>query len=217
MNKKFIKSCITVLILFTAVGCPTNPAPKGFTADIIQKTNSHIEEGKIFVKGNEYRMDINEKGKDISILVNRESGKQKIVAHYRKSAREVLNTSVTSLSNNLFEFYNYLLQKDSSRIQGSEIINGYKCKKIEIYDKDESLLTAWISDSLDWPLKIKTQKETSRELELKNIKEVPIEEKLFELPEDYKFIPFQESKKREVKLRMTPEEIDSIKKSITKK
>jgi len=111
MRIKFIKSFIAALILLMVVGCPTNPTTKGFTADMVQKVNNQNIEGKIFAKENEYRMDIKERGEDISILVNRESGKQKIIIHSRKTAQEVLNTSNKSLSNNPFESFYYSLKK----------------------------------------------------------------------------------------------------------
>lgn len=179
--------------------CPTGSSTtatiESFTADMTQRIGDYIIEGKIYVKGNKYRMDINEKGKELSIVVNRESGKQNVLVHSQKFAEEVWNNSARSLSNNPFESFYYALEKYSSREKGSEVINDYKCKKIEIYANDEKLLTAWMANKLNWPIKILTALGTPKNVELKNIKEELVEENLFQLPEDYKFTPLPEPKK----------------------
>ncbi len=217
MNKRIIKSFIATLTLLMVVGCPTNPTTKGFTADMVQKVNNQKIEGKIFVKENEYRMDIKERGEDISILVNRESGKQKIILHARKRAEEVLNTGNKSLSNNPFESFYYSLEKNSSREKGTEVINGYTCKKIEVYDKDKSLLTAWVSDSLNWPIKIRTEFGHPKEVELSNIKEETVEENLFQVPKGYRFSPLPKPKKEKTTSKEKPVDIREIKQAASKK
>jgi len=217
MRIKFIKSFIAALILLMVVGCPTNPTTKGFTADMVQKVNNQNIEGKIFAKENEYRMDIKERGEDISILVNRESGKQKIIIHSRKTAKEVLNTSNKSLSNNPFESFYYSLKKNSSREKGTEFINGYECKKIEVYKKDKILITAWVSDSLNWPLKIETAIGPPKEVELSNIKEMPVEENLFQVPKGYRFSPLPEQKKEGTQSKEKSVDIKAIKEIAFKK
>jgi len=217
MRIKFIKSFIAVLILLMAVGCPTKPTTKGFTADMVQKANNQNIAGKIFVKENEYRMDIKEKGEDISIVVNRESGKQKILIHSRKTAQEVLNTSSKSLSNNPFESFYYSLEQNSSREKGTEIINGYECKKIEVYKEDKILITAWLSDSLNWPIKIRTEFGPPKEVELSNIKEETVEENLFQVPKGYRFSPLPKPKKRGTQSKEEPVNIREIKQTALKK
>jgi hypothetical protein len=217
MFKKFIKCFSAVLIIFIIVGCHTNRTTKVFTADMVQKVSNRNIEGKIFIKGNEYRMDINEKGEDISILVNRESGKQKIVVHSGKTAQEVLNNSTRSLSNNPFESFYYSLEENPSQEKGTEVINGYKCKKIEIYKEDKVLITAWVSDSLNWPIKIKTETVPSKEVELSNIKEETIEGNLFQIPEGYRFSPLPEPKKKKIGPEEKPVNIREIKQTALKK
>ncbi|MEJ2568875.1 MAG: DUF4412 domain-containing protein [candidate division WOR-3 bacterium] len=112
---------------------------------MIQKIGNETIEGKLFVKGNQYRMDLTEEGEKLSILVDDESGKTTIVIHSQKSAQEIASSSLQSLSNNPFESYKTLLEKYSSKEKGSETIDGYKCKEIEIYEEDQDLMTAWLS------------------------------------------------------------------------
>jgi len=154
-------------------------------------------EGKIFVKGNEYRMDIVEDGENLSLLVDRTSGKQKVVVHSQKLAQQYLITSDKSLNNNLFERFKYYLDKGFTDTTGSEIINGYKCTKIEVYDDDKKILSAWIADTLNWPIKIKTADTPSKVVTLNNIKEgAVVKGNLFNLPEGYTLQPLAEENKK---------------------
>ncbi len=189
MRIKLIKSFIAAVILLIVFGCHRNPAVESFTADMVQKKNNQRVEGKLFVKGNKYRMDMKEGEDEISVLVNRKSGIQKIIIHSQKAAYEDLNTSPKSLSNNPFESFYHLREKNSSRKKGSEVINGYECRKIEVYEKDTILMTAWVSNKLNWPIKIETEAEPQKDVILENIKEEPVEENLFELPEGYRLYP----------------------------
>ncbi len=210
MRIKFIKSFITTLILLMVFGCHRNPAVESFTADMVQEVNNQRVEGKLFVKGNKYRMDIKEGEAEISILVNRESGKHKVIMHSRKVAYEYLNTSSKSLKNNPFEYFNYLLEKHSSRREGSEVINGYECRKIEVYKKDRHLTTAWISKKLNWPIKIEMAVKPKKDVILENIKEEPVEKNLFELPEDYRFFPLPEAKKEKATAKAKPKKPENL-------
>jgi hypothetical protein len=217
MRKKLAKNFSAVLILIIVVGCHTNRTTKVFTADMVQKINNRNIEGKIFIKGNEYRMDINEKGEDISIIVNRESGKQKIVIHSGRTAQEVLNNSSRSISNNPFESFYYALEENSSREKGTEVINGHECKKIEVYSEDKILITAWVSDSLNLPIKIKTERVPIKEVELSNIKEETIEGDLFRVPEGYRFSRFRKPKKSKTKPKKETVNIKEIRQTALKK
>jgi hypothetical protein len=212
MLMKFGKSIIAILAILIFLGCPSksNADAEGFTADMIQKINNKNIEGKLFVKGNEYRMDLEENGEKLSILVDRESGKTTIIIHSQKAAREIKNTSLQSLSNNPFESYKTSLEKYSSKENGSEAIDGYDCKKIEIYQDDQSLMTAWVSDKLEWPVKIHTEMEPLRVMELKNITAKNLEEDLFKVPEDYKLTPLPEIKKEEEPVKEEPQETEDL-------
>jgi hypothetical protein len=195
MRIQIIKSLMAALTLLMVIGCSKSSTVVSVTADMVQDVNNRQIEGKIFIKGNEYRMDINEKKEKLSILVNRESGKQQLLIHSQKVAQEYLNTSSKSLSNNPFEYFNSLLEQYSSREEGTEVINGYECKKIEVYRGDKKLSTAWISKELNWPIKIETAMKPIKDIDLKNIKEETVKASLFQVPKDYKFYPLPEPKK----------------------
>ena len=195
MKIRFIRSVVAALILIIFFNCSTDSPPVSFTADMVQNVNNRRIEGRIFVKGNKYRMDIKEGEEELSILVDRESGKQQVLVHSERNAHEHLNTSPKSLSNNPFEYFNHLLENNSSRKGNIEVINGNKCRKTEVFRKDKKLATAWISDNLDWPVKIKTEFKPKKDVDLSNIKEETLDDSLFRVPEDYRFSPLPETKK----------------------
>jgi hypothetical protein len=195
MRTKFVKSFIAALTLLIVFSCLKNSTIVVVTADMVQHVNNRRIKGKIFVKGNKYRMDITENNKELSILVNRESGKHTVLIHSQKVAREYLATGSKSLSNNPFEYFNSLLEKYPSKENGSEVLDGYECKKGEVYKNDTKLVTAWVSNKLNWPIKIKTHNSPQRDVILENIKEEPVKKDLFNIPKGYKFYPLPEPKK----------------------
>jgi len=204
MKEQFIKSFIRLLTFIVVLGCFKETAILTFSADMIQRVNNRRMEGKIFVKGNEYRMDIVENGEELSILVDRESGKLKVIVHSQKVAQEYLNTSEKSLNNNPFENFKYQLEIGSADTIGSEIINGYECLKIEVSNENRKILTAWISNKLNWPVKIETADKPHKDVDLSNIKEGEIvEADFFKVPEEYTIHPLKEE---------TPKELPDIEK-----
>ncbi len=211
MRKHFMTRFFTVIAFIIVCGCFKDTTKLTFSANMVQNVNNRRIEGEIFVKENEYRMDIKEGKEELSILVDRESGKQKVIVHSQKIAQEYLNTSDKSLSNNPFENLNYLFKKGSSDTIGSEIINGYECKKIEVFNDRKQLLTAWVSDSLNWPLKIVTEVNPSKDVELSNIKEQEVvKSSLFKVPDGYKLSLLPEKKKDKQQIEQKREPLPDI-------
>ncbi|MEJ2306398.1 MAG: DUF4412 domain-containing protein [candidate division WOR-3 bacterium] len=221
MRLRFFKGFIAALTLLTIISCSTDTTTVNFTADMVQKINARRIEGKIFVKGDEYRMDIKENNEELSILVNSKSGKHTVLVHSQKVASEYLATGSKSLSNNPFENLNYLFKRGSSDTIGSEIINGYECTKIEVFNDRKKLLTAWVSDSLNWPLKIVTEVNPSKDVELSNIKEQEVvKASLFKVPDGYKVSLLPEKKKDKPQIEEKREplpDIGKMKKAVLEK
>jgi hypothetical protein len=218
MKKRFIKSSIVALAFIMVFGCLKDTTTLTFSADMVQWVSTRRMEGKIFVKGSEYRMDIKEGEENLSILVNRESGKQKVIVHSQKVVQEYLNTSAKSLNNNPFENFNYMIENDSSAKAGSEIINGYECTKIEVFNKGKKLLTAWVSDTLNWPIQITTAIRPSKDVKLSNIKEGEIVQgNLFEVPEGYKINSLPERKEGASQVKEVPPDIDKMREAVLEK
>ena len=211
MKKQFIKSAIVMVAFIMVFGCFKDTTTLTFSADMVQWVSTRRVEGKIFVKGSEYRMDIKEGEENVTILVNRESGKQKVIVHSQKIAQEYLNTDDKSLFNNPFESFYYLLEKDSSVTTGSEVINGYECTTIDVFNKGKKLLTAWVSDTLNWPIKIITAVRPSKDVKLSNIKEGEVVKgNLFKVPEGYTVRLLPEEREDKPKDNLKPQKLPDI-------
>jgi frataxin-like iron-binding protein CyaY len=217
MKIDFIKNFIGVLISLMLITCSSNSTGEGFSADMTQKMGDDTIEGKLFVQGNQYRMDLEEQGEKLSILVDRTGDKTTIVIHSQKAAQEISSSSLQSLSNNPFESYKNLLEQYSTREKGSETIDGYKCKEIEIYQEDQDLMTVWVSEKFDWPLKISLKRDPPWETELKNIEEKDLEDVLFQVPKDYNLSPMAEVKKEAAPVKEETEDLTAITEAILKK
>jgi hypothetical protein len=217
MRISFAKSFFGVFVSLVVITCSSTSTGEGFTADMTQKMGDEIIEGKLFVKGNQYRMDLEEQGEKLSILVDGTNDKTTIVIHSQKAAREIASSSLQSLSNNPFESYETLLKEYSSREKGSGTVDGYTCKEIEIYQEDQDLMTVWVSEKFDWPLKIFLKRQPPWETELKNIKETDLGDDLFQVPKDYNLSPMAEVKKEAAPVKEETEDLTATKEAVLKK
>jgi hypothetical protein len=172
---------VLVTVLFSA------PAliAADLSADLIQKEGDNIIKGKVFLSETQYRMDMNENGQDISIIVDLGTGTTNVLIHSQKMFMTIENGSMKSASNNPFEAYRQSAERYETKKAGTENINGYKCKKMEMSDQGKILMTAWISDKFEIPLKLVQAANPNREIELKNIKEGPLDKSLFQAPAGY--------------------------------
>ena len=186
MKLKMFKSFINIFIIIVPTILIASSATENFTADIIEKVEGQQITGKVYVKGNKYRMDITIQGEEISILVNPEIGKRYIINNSLKTAREIQNSVFQSLYINPFESAILLMKQYDSREISSDTINGFNCKEKQIYKNEKKLMTVWVSDELHWPVKVKTEDKPSIEAELKNIKEETFDNSSFTIPAGYK-------------------------------
>lgn len=210
---------ITVLLLLVSTKVIAS-STDNFSADLIIREENRQIEGKIFVKGNRYRMNLSGEGEEISLIVDRETGKTNILVHAEKGYQKIQNTSLKSLSGNPFELLKDLVDEYESREVGSQPVNDYECSEIEIYAGKKKLMTFWESDKLGWPIKIIPEMGKFEKAELKNIKEEDVDEAMLEVPEDYDDLTPQENtegKEKTKKEESKGEELSSEKKAVLEK
>lgn len=199
MQFKPLKKLISAILILLPFIASASSTVESFSAYYIQKEQFELIRGKVFAKGNKYRMDMEEEDEEISIIVDRETERTKILIHSQKAFQEILNESLKSLSNNPFEAARYSLEKYKSKEKGSETLEGYECQKTEIYGEEngeeKKLMTVWSSEKLILPVKIIQHLDSYREVKLKNIKEESLDESLFKPPEEYECLSSPETKK----------------------
>ena len=96
---KFPLICILVL-------CAASSAMAvSFSADMVSIEKGDRTISRFFLKDHQYRMDVKEEGKTLTILVNREYGKTRVLDPSQETYLEFANDDMRSLMKNPFEAY----------------------------------------------------------------------------------------------------------------
>lgn len=167
-----------------------------FKADMVQSVGGKSKTGKIYVKYSKYRMEEKEEGRQLVILVDMDMGITRVLAPMEKKYKEMKTTDMGSLANDPIQAARFSAMMYTKKNLGTEVINGYACDKSSFYHENQLLMTQWVSKKLMFHLKIVTHGPEDRTLELKNIQEGPVDEKLFKVPSGYAMLE-DPMKKRE--------------------
>jgi len=173
---------LLVVFIFLAMSGIVHAA--SLSADLVISEGGKTKTNSFFLRDHLYRLDVVEDGQELIILVNRKSGKTRIVIPADKQYREIKNDSFQSAMNNPIEAYNLIRKDYESRTSGSEKIAGIVCDKVILSDAGKDLMTAWVARQYDLPLRI-VNPATGDKFELKNIKERRIDKAKFEMPSGY--------------------------------
>jgi len=171
-----------VVFIFLAVG--GNAFAASFSADMVQTSEGKIQTSRLFLLDDLYRLDVVDDGQELIILVNRTSGKTKILIPGDKEYLEIENDSFQSVMNNPLEGYFMMRQKFEARTSGSETIDGVACDKVIISSDGQDLVTAWVAKPYAFPIRM-INPTTGDLAELKNIKEDRIDKAKFQVPAGY--------------------------------
>jgi hypothetical protein len=161
-----------------------NAFAASFSADMVKTGDGKTQTGSFFLLDHQYRLDIVEDGQELNILVNRKSGKTRIMIPANKEYLEIKNSSFQSAMNNPFEAYYMMRQRFEARTSGSETIDGIACDKVIISSDGQDLVTAWVAKPYAFPIRI-VNPATGDRAELKNIKEGRIDKARFQVPAGY--------------------------------
>jgi hypothetical protein len=173
---------LLVVFIFLAVG--GNAFAASFSADLVKTGGGKTQTSRLFLLDDLYRLDIVEDGQELTILVNRTSGKTKILIPGDKEYLEIENDSFQSVMNNPLEGYYMMRQRFEARTSGSETIDGIECDKVIISSDGKDLVTAWVAKPYAFPIRM-VNPTTGDRAELKNIKEGRIDKTKFQVPAGY--------------------------------
>ena len=187
MTNKFLNALLIVLtVSLVLVGCGGgDKAVDQFSADLNQTVKGLTTTGKIYVKAGNYRMDLDEAGQPLTVIVDEGVGKTTVAAPLEKMYAEFPVTHAASVTNDPFQGLKYLANMGESRPDGTETIDGYECDKFVVFAEGQKSITQWTAHKLNFPIKIIMHGKTEKTIELKNIKEGPVADSLFQLPADY--------------------------------
>ena len=174
--------CLLVVVIFLMIG--GNAYAVSFSADLVMTEAGKTKTSQFFLLDDLYLLDVVEEGQELIILVNRTSGKTRILNTSEKQYREIENDSFQSAMNNPIEAYNRLRRDYESRSSGSETIAGIDCEKVTLSDAGKDLMTAWVARPYGVPIRI-VNPANGDKFELKNIKEDRIDKAKFQMPAGY--------------------------------
>ena len=186
-----LKKLISRLMLFIVslfiigLGIAVSGNAAEFSADMIQKSPMGNTNGKVFVKGENLRQEMNMGGQNQIMIFQKEKGVVWILMPGQRMYMEMAAGGEQSMAPPTLEEMEKMGDK---KYLGEEKVNGYKCKKFSYTSNDPSVgtTTMWISKKLNFP--IKTEMEGSSgpmSMEYKNIQEKKLPESLFEIPAGY--------------------------------
>jgi len=215
MSKSVIiasSSCLLVFLLLAAG--PLFAAQ--FTADMLQARQGEKSTSKLFVKGDQYRMEMQQGGTEFIVLVNRETGITRVLMPGEKKYMQMANTSARSQMNNPFESFRHSSKKYERKELGREELKGFDCSKVLVGSGEQDLFTAWISQELEFPLKIIFHLQQGMFVELKNIRQSQVDASLFDIPQDYSEMKREKGQKRAARpAKRKSEEASVEKKELT--
>jgi len=180
-DRWFYLTCLLVCVFIFLIGSQEAQGAQ-FSADLLQRVGEKSMRGKIYVKDSRYRMEEKEDGKKVIIIVDQEAGVTRILVPAEKKYKEVKSTDMGSLINDPIQAAKFSATTYQQKSLGVESISGFACDKSSLYHKDQLLMTQWVSKKLMFHLKIVTHGSGDKVMELKNIKESPVDDALFRVP-----------------------------------
>jgi len=173
------------LMAIAGLAAPSLVVAAQFSADVTIVTYGKAAKGKLYVRGETYRMELVKGDKSVEVLVDDKAGLTRVLVHSKKIYLEMKNDDLRSAMNNPFVSYQISQSQYGSEDAGQEIVTGYQCTKQHTKSYGKDFLTAWISDKLGFPIKIVNHLRKGDLTELTNIQEGPQKESLFRPPAGY--------------------------------
>ncbi len=181
-----IKSNIIPLFLFALIICSASTVPAAsFFADMVTREDGKAQEGKFYLSGPFYRMEVSEGENPIAIIVDREKR-----VHLVLNIKEKVFYEISS-GNRIIGMMDPFLNSDNivsrfgKEVEDVEEISGIMCEKqVALH----SGYTRWFSKEFNFPLKIVLYNGDIEKsvVELKNIKQVNPPNEMFTVPAEFK-------------------------------
>lgn len=195
MQRRMIFGCFAGMMVLLAMFACNAAAASQFTADMTMKQGSDTTSGKIYVKDLKYRMELVEDSHQLFIIVDQIDSVTRVFLPEGKMYFEMGTQDFRSLMKDPFQGIKYSASIGESKHVGTETVNGYKCDKYVISINDQNAMTQWVSQKLEFPVRIIMDVSETNSVELQNIKENPVDDTLFVIPAGYTIMKTDEPAK----------------------
>jgi Ca-activated chloride channel family protein len=168
---------IGLIVLFNA----TAGLAAAFQATMVETRRGKTQSGQFYMLADKYRMEVVQENRQLIILVDRHSGRTRLLVPSEGVYLEMANSDMQSLMNNPFEAHQHMIDNFEPRSAGSETVDGIVCDKQVIAAQGKDVMTAWIAKPFGFPIRLENQMSGSR-VELKNIQQTQPPSGMFEVP-----------------------------------
>ncbi len=174
---------IILFIVVPALSLSINAAE--FSADMINSSPMGKIEGKIFFKEGNFRQEMMMGGQKQITIFRKDKGVVWVLMPAQMMYMEMQAGSRQNMASVDPDEIDKIGQK---KYLGKEKVNGYMCSKYRytFHDKSSGTAIYWISDKLNFPIKMKTEGTSgSMSMEYRNIQEKTVSASLFNIPDGY--------------------------------
>jgi hypothetical protein len=186
LNNNFYKGSAGLAALIVFFFWFASASAAEFTAEVNQRLHGEDLTGKIFVKGEKYRLEQQDnKKRRMFIIVDQKANLTIVADPAEKNFMETPSQDMVSLMNDPFQSARYMEEKHKKILLGEEIISGFECKKMKFEAQGQETMTVWKSEKLGFVLKITLPDKKKSFIHLKNIKEGLVDKALLQVPAGY--------------------------------
>ncbi len=139
----------------------------------------------VFSDKTHYRYELTQDGQKMIIIVDPGANKTRILLPDKRFYLQVPCNSMMSLENDPVQSYAMLKSHYTEKDAGKEDVAGFACDKKEIYADNDKVITAWIAEALNFPVKMINHLNENTYMNLKDISEWQPDESLFKTPDGY--------------------------------
>ena len=153
-----------------------------FTADMVTTEAGVSKTSKLYFEKPFYRMDMEEGGEQMFVIVNNETKTTRVFMPSQKMYMEMKSDDMKSLSNDVYQSLEAQKQKYETKSLGKETVNGYECEKFQTIVDGSPITTYWQSPEIEYPIKVVSGEKQNMVMELKNIVKGDVDDALFKVP-----------------------------------
>jgi len=182
--KRVVLGCMAgAIVLCMLIVCSGLAFSAEFSADLVQKTAGMTTTGKVYIKDNQMRMEMDTPGGKSINLMDIQTGSMQMLQPAQRMYFEMQAPKAGVVTTD-----EALAKIADKKHVGTEKLDGHECDKYEIIYHDRSLgkMTQWFSKELNYPVKILYDGPQGESVvEYKNIRQGKIDSSLFSVPPGY--------------------------------
>jgi|GEM_PF-655842 len=156
-----------------------------FTAEMVNTHSGITIKYKIYNDGTNYRYEFEESGEQLVVIVHPEKKLTSVLLPSLKTVQHMEYQSMSSISNDPVQSIRYYRENYLEKPVGTESIHGIEARVFDIFYGSEKLLTCWMSEELNFPLKIINHQQEGVFMEVTGIQTGLQDPALFRIPDDY--------------------------------